>query len=210
MVTEPVGVRRLAVVLARHSAAAAAPPGVDPAALGPAALADTYEVLADLVGVSSGVAGPPELAELLWPGSVALPDLGPLALAELVSGQWDELVVVPGDVPDLPGLVLAKVFKVLHRTDLVVAPERGGGGCVAVGIRLPVADWLQGQDVDLDADPYQRLLAAAPSRACCARAPDWHRLRGPAGLRRLDPGLEGWEETRALLGGAGATGRGAR
>ena len=46
--------------------------------------------------------------------------------------------------------------------------------------------------------PWRRL---APSRSRVALAPDWHRLRTPADLRRLDPGLEGWEETRALLAG---------
>lgn len=203
MTSEPVRPRRLAVVLARHGAGAATPPGLDASAFARAALADTYEVLADLVEVTSAVAGPAEVEELLWPGSLHLPDLRPLELAALVTPDWDELVVVPADVPDLPGLVLAKVFKVLHRSDVVVAPERGGTGCVALGVRLPVADWLQDHaDLDLDTDPYERLLAAAPARGRCVRAPDWHRLRTPGGLRRLDPGLEGWEETRALLSGA--------
>lgn len=208
MPAEPLQPRRLAVVLARYGAGAAAPPGVAGADLARAALADTYEVLADLVEVTSGVAGPPEVAELLWPGSLRLPDLPPLELAALVSPDWDELVVVPADVPDLPGLVLAKVFKVLHRSDVVVAPERGGWGCAAVGLRLPAADWLQDQQLDLDTDPYQRLTDAAPARGRCLRAPDWHRLRTPEALGRLDPGLEGWEETRALLSGrAGPAGR---
>ncbi len=44
------------------------------------------------------------------------------------------------------------------------------------------------------------LSAAAPDRSRVAVAPDWHRLRTPADLARLDPGLEGWEETRVLLG----------
>ena len=114
----------------------------------------------------------------------------------------DELVLVPGDAPDLPGLVLAKVFKVLHRTDVVVAPERGGPGCVALGLRLPLAPWLQDQPLDLDDDPYARLLRLAPSRAAASRAPDWHRLRTPESRRRLDPRLEGWDETRAVLAGS--------
>lgn len=224
MASEPVRPRRLAVVLARYRAAAAPVglggptldgpksdrpeldgSGLDRDALARAALADTYEVLADLVGVTSAVAGPFEVAELLWPGSLALPDLSLLGLAALVAADWDELVVVPADVPDLPGLVLAKMFQVLHRTDVVVAPERSGTGCVAIGLRLPVPDWLRGQPLDLDSDPYQRLLAAAPAPGRCSRAPDWHRLRTAEALRRLDPGLEGWEETRALL--AGTVGR---
>ena len=35
----------------------------------------------------------------------------------------DEVVLVPGDAPDLPGLVLAKQLKVLHRADVASVPE---------------------------------------------------------------------------------------
>jgi hypothetical protein len=202
MSTEPAARRRVAVVLARHGAAAAAPPGVEPAALRRAALADTYEVVADLVDVRSGIAGDETVGELLWPGALQLPDLDVIALARRLAPEADELVVVPGDAPDLPALVLAKVFKVLHRTDVAVAPERGGPGCVALGLRLPLAPWLDAEVLDLDVDPYERLLVRAPRRAACQRTPDWHRLRTPEAVGRLDPGLEGWEETRFLLADA--------
>jgi len=195
------GRRRAVLVLARYSAAAAAPSGVDPLALAEAALADSYEVVADLVGVASGIAGDDGVQALLWPGALHLPDTPLVDLAQRLAPDADELVLVPGDVPDLPGLVLAKVFKVLHRADVVVAPERGGPGCVALGLRLPLAPWLQSETLDLDDDPFDRLLSRAPRRAACLRAPDWHRLRSPAALRRLDPRLEGWEQTRALLAG---------
>jgi hypothetical protein len=33
-----------------------------------------------------------------------------------------------------------------------------------------------------------------------ATTPGWHRVRTSADLDRLDPGLEGWENTRAVLG----------
>lgn len=191
--------RRVALVLARHGAGPAAPPDLDPADLARAALADSYEVLADLVGVRSGIAGPDAVGDLLWPGGLRLPDAGVLALAADLTGVADELVVVPADVPDLPGLVLAGVFKVLHRSDVVVASARTDGGCVALGLRLPVAPWLTVEQLDLDTDSYERLRAVAPDRGRVVRAPDWHRLRTPADLRRLDPGLEGWEETRLLL-----------
>ena len=202
MSTEPAARRRVAVVLARHGAAAAAPPGVEPDALRRAALADTYEVVADLVDVRSGIAGDETVGELLWPGALQLPDLDVIALARRLAPEADELVVVPGDAPDLPALVLAKVFKVLHRTDVAVAPERGGPGCVALGLRLPLAPWLDAEVLDLDVDPYERLLVRAPRRAACQRTPDWHRLRTPEAVGRLDPGLEGWEETRFLLADA--------
>ncbi len=187
-------------MLSRHGAGAAAPIGVDPQALARAALADTYEVVADLVGVRSGIAGDPSVEDLLWPGAVRSPDLPVASLAASCAGEADELVLVPGDAPDLPGLVLAKVFKVLHRSDIVLAPERAGQGLVALGVRLPLAAWLVPLALDLD-DPglRERVNAAAPRRSAVQTAPDWHRLRTPGALGRLDLGLEGWEETRELL-----------
>lgn len=211
MSTEPAHRRRAALVLARHSAGTSAPSRVDPAVWGRAALADTYEVLADLSGVASGIVGPTSVQELLWPGALLLADQPLAELAERLTPEVDELVVVPADVPDLPGLVLAKTFKVLHRSDVVVAPARNGPGCVALGLRLPLAPWLVRELLDLDDDLSARLPAAAPGRSSFALAPDWHRLRRPADLTRLDPGLEGWEETRALLpapGGWGSNGGG--
>jgi hypothetical protein len=194
--------QRVALVLARFSAAAAAPPGIDPDAFATACLADAYEVLADLVDVGSGIAGPPEVEELLWPGAARFPvDIGIRDLADRLSGEYDELVIIPADAPDLPGLVLAKLFKVLHRVDLAVAPERGGPAAVALGLALPLAPWIPDEGLDLDRLRYPALAALAPSRSRVALAPDWHRLRTAADLRRLDPGLEGWEETRALLAG---------
>ncbi|GAA1435250.1 hypothetical protein GCM10009616_31810 [Microlunatus lacustris] len=198
--TPDVGPRRAVLVLARHGAGPASPAGLDPDALARAALADTYEVVADLVGVRSGIAGEADVADLLWPGALHLPDAPLAALAASLAAEVDELVVVPGDAADLPGLVLAKVFKVLHRSDVVLAPERGGPGHVALGVRLPLAEWLLPLRLDLDApDLRSRLQAAAPRRSAVQIAPDWHRLRSPAALTRLDPGLEGWEETRELL-----------
>ena len=57
-------------------------------------------------------------------------------------------------------------------------------------------------DVDLD-DPYavERLKAAAPSPGDVALTPSWRRLRRREDLAALDPDLEGWEATRALLAG---------
>lgn len=200
---EGVALRRLAVVVARYGAEQGAPPGVSPAAFARVCLADSYEVLADLVGVASGIAGPVEAAELLWPGGLLLPDLPIMEIASRVQADFDELVVVAADVPDLPGLVLAKMFKVLHRVDVTFAPERGGSGCAAIGVSLPPAPWLP--DLDLD-QPRAVVETAAPTRDRCAVSPDWHRMRTPGAVGRLDPGLEGWEETRALLSGHSLTG----
>jgi hypothetical protein len=194
--------RRLVLVSAGHDASGAAPGGVEKAAFARACLADCYEVAADLVEVASGIAGPPEVAELLWPGGWHLPGgLGVLELARKVADGVDELVVLTADAPDLPGLVLAKMFQVLHRVDLVIAPQRNGGGCVAIGIALPPRDWLTDDLLDLDRNPVAQLPSRKVGRGRWALAPAWHRLQRPDDLARLDAGLEGWEQTRALLAG---------
>jgi hypothetical protein len=200
--TEPAARRRVAVVLARYGASRAAPEGIDPDGLAAACLLDSYEVVADLIGVRSGIAGPASVAEMLWPGAMHLPaDITVPIMARELNGDADELVIVPADVPDLPGLVLAKLFKVLHRSDIGIAPERTGKGCVAIGVSLPLADWIPHDAFDLDYNPFARLSAMAPRRSRCALTPAWHRLRTPADVAQLDPGLEGWEETRTLLAG---------
>ena len=202
MSTEGTARRRVAVVLARYDASPAAPEGMDPETFAEACLLDSYEVVADLIDVRSGIAGPASVAELLWPGALHLPaDITVSAIARQLSDEADELVVVPADVPDLPGLVLAKLFKVLHRTDIAVAPEQGGSGCVAIGVSLPLADWIPQDAFDLDQNPFARLSAIAPRRSRCTLTPTWHRLRTPADVAQLDRNLEGWEETRALLSG---------
>jgi hypothetical protein len=71
------------------------------------------------------------------------------------------------------------------------------GGLLGVGVRLPVPPWLP--DVDLDAVTPAGLRRYAPRSVEVAAAPGWHRLCGPGDLAYLDPGLEGWEATRALL-----------
>ena len=200
MSTDQAARRRVAIVLARYGASQASPEGIDSSAFANACLLDSYEVVADLIGVASGIAGPDSVADMLWPGALHLPaDITVPTLAAQLSGTADELVVVPADLPDLPGLVLAKLFKVLHRTDIAIAPEQGGDGCAAIGASLPLADWIPQDAFDLDHNPFERLSAAAPRKSRCTLAPAWHRLRTPNDLRRLDPGLEGWEETRALL-----------
>jgi hypothetical protein len=206
MSTEQAARRRVAVVLARYDASRAAPVGVDSSVFAAACLLDSYEVVADLIGVTSGIAGPASAAEMLWPGGLHLPDdITVPTMAGQLSEVADELVVLPADLPDLPGLVLAKLFKVLHRTDIAIAPERGGDGCAAIGLSLPLADWIPDDAFDLDHNPFERLSTAAPHRSRCTLSPAWHRLRTPNDLRQLDPGLEGWEETRALLAGQSLT-----
>ncbi len=131
-------------------------------------------------------------------------------------------VVLAADAPDLPILLIGKLLRALgghpRRVDVAVCPA-DGGGLVALAAWLPVADWLAGivpaQDladgtlkggtladgtVELDlADAVDRLRRAAPRRGAVQVVPGWHRLRSPADVGRLDPGLEGWSATRGLL-----------
>ncbi|CAA9388209.1 MAG: hypothetical protein AVDCRST_MAG75-1409 [uncultured Propionibacteriaceae bacterium] len=193
--------RRVALVLAQH--AAVAPPGIDQAAYSRACLADTYEVLSDLEQVQAGIVGnAPVRAELLWPGDLGLSWPGSIRrLTEELAGIADQLVVVPADVPDLPGLMVAKVFKALQRAEVCCAPQRGdAAGCAAIGVQVPWPEWVS-CDLDLDRANVDQLTVLAPRRSLAAVGPDWHRMRTAAAVGRLDPRLEGWEMTRALLSG---------
>ena len=127
-------------------------------------------------------------------------------MAREAAAQVDELVVMTADAPDLPGLVLAKMFQVLHRVDLVVAPQRNGAGCVAVGVALPLPEWLTDDLLDLERNPVARLASERVRGSGWAVAPAWHRLRTPDDLALLDPALEGWEQIRALTTGSGRSG----
>ena len=106
--------------------------------------------------------------------------------------------VISADAPDLPGLLIGKLLQPLTTRVAAAAPATNGG-LLGVAARLPVPEWLP--DLDLDSASPDDLRAAAPRRAMVAVTPGWHRLRGPDDLRRLDPGLDGWATTRALLGG---------
>jgi hypothetical protein len=78
-----------------------------------------------------------------------------------------------------------------------VEPPAARPGLLGVACRLPVPAWFPA--VDLDGGSVAALRAAAPRPADVAVAPGWRRLSGPEGLATLDPAVEGWETTRALL-----------
>ena len=83
----------------------------------------------------------------------------------------------------------------------MAAVPADGGGLVVLAARLPAPGWLP-DGITLDTpDAVDRVRGAAPSRRDFAVAASWRRLRTPGDLARLDPGLEGWETTRALLAG---------
>ncbi|MBW8486306.1 hypothetical protein [Actinomadura parmotrematis] len=199
---------RWVAVLSIPEGGSAAPPGTGPDAFRLALLEDAYEVAAGLALVTAAlVLDPPDQPDaeaVTWPGTPVVRASGlPAAFAALHGLGAAEAVVLAGDAPDLPPLHLGKLFRALGSAP-AAACQAAGGGLVALAARLPLPEWLAGalQDVDLDTpDALGRLRAAAPKPGSVPQGPSWHRLRAPADLRLLDPGLEGWECTRALLEG---------
>ena len=105
------------------------PPGVEAESFAAACRADTYEVLAGLEGVTSGIAGSAAEADLLWPDSVLVPESSIRGVAEWATGRFEALALVPADVPDLPQLVIAKVFKALIRAQSVLGSRARRSWC---------------------------------------------------------------------------------
>ena len=204
------------------------PPGIDPARWRTALAEDVVDLLATLNEVETAVAVTARdrwLADaVVWPGTQVyeVPEPTPnavfAALAGESSGQepaatpgaaavtgdraarYDQVAVVVADAPDVPGLTLGKLLRPLTTRPVAVAPVEGsGGGLLGVAARLPVPAWLPALDLDTTAPAEVR--RAAPSPGDVAVTAGWHRMLGPADLAALDPAVEGWEATRALLSG---------
>ncbi len=218
----------MAAVLVTSAIGAAAPPGVDPGAFGRALVEDSCDLVAGLelvvpaVVVSDGAEkelGGQDVGDLVWPGTQVV-RLAPAdghgviaqtlhALAALGAGQ---AAVLAADAPDLPPLLIGKLFRALgggdRQADVAICPAEGGG-LVALAARLPMAEWFRGLVSAMDepdaraeldvADMPSLLRRAAPRRGLVQAVPGWHRLRSVEDLSRLDPGLEGWQATRGLL-----------
>lgn len=196
---------RRVVVLVVPAKGTWAPPGRDPDQWRLAMAEDSYEVLAalDLVDVAVAVVGGDEaavaeVAGLTWPGTPVLAVGTPFEAVGKV-GPATSVVLVSHDVPDLPGLLVGKLFRALSPADASVCPA-SDGSLVALGVHVPPADWLAELAPSLDT-PLAELDAAKPRRLAIGLGPGWHRLRSMADIGVLDPGLEGWEATRALLSG---------
>lgn len=157
------------------------PPGIDATAYADALYEDTYDVVDDLANVTA----------------YEVPE-GTTAAAALDRIDGTIGAVLAGDVPDLPGLLVGKLFGACEDRLAGVLPA-SDGTLVGLACRLPRPSWLDGADLDR-ADAVAWLHAAAPARSVVV-GPGWHRLRAPADVARLDPRLEGWERTRALLSG---------
>jgi hypothetical protein len=177
------------------------PPGTDPGAWRLALAEDVVDLAAGLAEVEPAVAVVPAdraVAEaVVWPGT-PIYELPALTSAELFAAAatdgYDQAVLLASDAPDLPGMIVGKLLRPLSSRPVAVAPA-STGGLLGLASVLPAPDWLPA--LDLDADPDTVTKAGR-----VAQAAGWHRLTGPDSLYRLDPGLEGWAATRALLSGA--------
>jgi hypothetical protein len=158
-------------------------------------LEDVYEVLADLDLVQAVIAAPESMKDLaeavIWPGTPIVTAETPLeALRGLEKLGATEAAVVAHDAPDLPGLILGKLVRALGSRDVAVSPAQLG--LTALAARLPLPPWLP--EITFDT-PLSVLRKAGP----VYKSPGWHRLRTAGDISLLDPGLEGWDNARALL-----------
>jgi hypothetical protein len=206
--------------MTRRLVAVLAPPvavdGFPDEALRAAMVEDVYETVAALDLVEPVLAldaddpARDSLEAVTWPGTVLvhlpLPSLGVsrtrLALEALVATGADQVTVLAGDAPDLPGLLVGKLHRALGSADVAVLPG-SDGGLVGLATTAPLPDWLAAESaaVDLDdGDAVAKLRTASRRRTALSIGPGWHRVRTRDELARLDPGLEGWEITRQLLG----------
>jgi hypothetical protein len=187
------------------------PPGALSAGLAAAMLADVVDLVAETPLVASALAAPlgyDAAGALTWPGTIRVevpadPTVAEVlnALAVMSEPNVLALAVVVADVPDLPTLLLGKLFSALagpRGAAVAVCPAQGSG-LVAVAANLPVVGWLSSCAVRLDdPDALDQLRAAAPLVELSV-GPGWRRIREPGDVVGLDPGLEGWDATRAYL-----------
>lgn len=166
---------------------------------------DVVDLLAMLAQADPAIAGLPEdralIEEIAWPGmrryEVPTRNVLPVLRAAGADG-FEQAAVIAADAPDVPGMILGKLLRPLSTKPVAVAPA-AGGGAFGVAARLPVPGWLV--DHDLETANAMHLRRTAPQPGDVQSTPEWHRLRGPGDLARLDQALEGWENTRHLLGG---------
>jgi hypothetical protein len=182
------------------------PPGVELMAWRTALAEDVVDLLARLAQAEAAIAATAEdrklAEEIAWPGmriyEVPAPTYLPVLAAATADG-FDQAAVIAADAADLPGMILGKLLSPLDSKAVAVAPGGPGNGLLGVATSLPPPTWLA--DYDLDTATAQLLRKTAPHPGDVTSTPEWRRLRGPAELATLDPALEGWENTRSLLGG---------
>jgi hypothetical protein len=183
----------------------ACPPGIDPFRFGRAVAEDVLDVLASLSNVDTAITAAPSTMDdaktVASPGMAIVPADTPAdAFRRFGELGYDEAALFVPDAPDLPALLAAKPFSALSTADTAVVPD-SRGGLVALASRLPPPSWLPSTMDLAAAGALEVVRSAAPGPAGLAVAPGWRRLRQPADVSSLDPALEGWEFTRALLSG---------
>jgi hypothetical protein len=201
--TAPPSVRR--VVVAVLAPPVWVPTSVEPAEWRAALAEDILDVLARLVEAEPAIAATDvDALKVGWPGlrRYGLARLDVVSLFRAVAADgFDQAVLLAGDAPDLPGMMIAKLLRPLTTRPMAVAAAHASphveSGLLGLAARLPAPWWLP--PVELDQLTPQSLRKLAERPADVAPAPAWHRMRGPDDLARLDPGLEGWDATRALL-----------
>jgi len=177
----------------------------DTSPLALAMLEDVVDLVASMREVQAALALPvgadAALRAVIWPGMPVVdgaPDVVAVLDALEALGA-DEGAVVCADAPDLPVLLLGKLHSALTAAEVAVCPA-DAGELLALAARLPVSGWLRELAPQLDEPTaLARIKNAAPPRTLVV-GPGWHRVRSADDLDALDPGLEGWDATRALLG----------
>jgi hypothetical protein len=182
-----------------------APPGPSADRWRRALADDVVDLLATLAEVDPALAVHDNerdfAASVAWPTMTvySLPDLSLQAIfAAATADGYDQAAIIAPDAPDLPGMLVAKLLRPLTTRPVAVAPAAGDDrGLLGIASRLPAPPWLT--SADLDTATAASVRAAAGRVTDVVGTPGWHRLRSPAALARLDPDLEGWEATRAIL-----------
>ena len=194
------------VVVALLTPVTWSPPGAELSRWRAALAEDVVDLLARLAQAEPAIAataGDLALArEIAWPGmpiyEVPTATVLPVLKAAERDG-FDQAAVLAADAADVPGMVLGKLLRPLSSKPVAVAPTGQESGLLAVATTLPVPEWLA--DIDLDTATPMTVRRTAPQPSLVESTADWRRLRGPYDLATLDPALEGWENTRAILGG---------
>lgn len=182
------------------------PPGVDLAEWRAALAEDVVDLLARLAQAEPAIAATTEdldlAREIAWPGmpiyEVRTATVLPVLEAAAKDG-FDQAAVVAADAADVPGMILGKLLRPLSSKPVSVAPTGRQTGLLAIAAHLPAPLWLA--DTDLDTASPTTVRKPAPQPSLVESTAEWRRLRGPHDLATLDPALEGWEHTRAILGG---------
>lgn len=144
----------------------------------------------------------------VWPGTPVLaapPGANAAQVLDVAATAYPDrpvaVALVAGDAPDLPPLLIGKLFSPLGDAgagQVAVCPA-AGGGLVAIATQVPVPAWLAASGVGLnDAAALDRLQDLAPPKTLVV-GPGWHRIRCAQDVSMLDPGLDGWDATRAHL-----------